>query len=845
MKVLTASRTSKRRWFVSNFPNCVGSIRPNLRRSEGLDGTYRTYIFWMFGTAKRALCLALALALLLTAPGIGPTQAAAQTAPTPIKVNTPVGGLNLGAAGVGALSLQNIRIQTSLPGFMGNISNGLVSPLSVPTPVVEPSVTASPSAASLVLPASVIAAPGAAPQRVPLLRPSGGGMQPVPFQAPAVLRERAMDASVSAPAASLVGPRGVPAAAQSGDVRTTDVGEVPVVEQGASSLQQLRGRPNTLGRRFEELKRLFSGRQDSEDLRSDARALGELSGAEAQGETASPSQAPVKAGGWLSKIPFLGRRVISLPDENAGLAFKVQAGKAAGTPAQLALESVEAAEAQLSPVSEAVGAEAQLSLPPSAIPNAANIQEAPKTDPAPAQEKKERSALGKVAWWFISSLLVAQVGIEALGAAMPTLVQKAFGDFTVVAQLAVFSSIAGIIGRQIGPVLVEKFGIRKTYLGSMLLRLASISALIGLLATGHITLPLMIGFYSVNALIFGVTITALNSIPPLLVGQKNSALERFWSIEHTLVEIIGIAGPIVTGIVVSSFGFMPALIAFPVAALASAMIVWKTLRLPPKSELKSERPQSRPGGVGAVFKGFFQKIGRGAKLVWRAPALRLSFIAYSLVMMLNPFLYQMMAPGYALALVGAANSELATSVSGWLTGLYSAGGLLGGLLMTMEGNRIAKGKESGQIDDAQEAQILRKSLLRWLLLGTGGLSLLATLALPLPTLGAMAALPAFLSWASSLTLPALALIPFGIAQVISTLKLQSFFQARVPRKEDMADAMGFLGSASLAITTLGLVGMKYLFKAAAGLTPFTYLSFMLIPIGIAYLYLRWRLGKLG
>jgi len=243
------------------------------------------------------------------------------------------------------------------------------------------------------------------------------------------------------------------------------------------------------------------------------------------------------------------------------------------------------------------------------------------------------------------------------------------------------------------------------------------------------------------------------------------------------------------------------------------------------------------------FTDLSQVIGRGAKLVWNDPALRTSFILYSLVMMLNPFLYQMVAPGFALRLIGEAAPELATSVGGWLTGFYSLGGLLGALLMTMEGNKIAKGKAEGRIDDEQEKQILRKSLLRWLLIGTGGLALLGTFAISLPTLGTLVALPSFLAWASGLTLPALALIPFGIAQVISTLKLQSFFQARVPRKEDMADAMGFLGSASLAITTVGIVGLKYLFKAALGMTPFVYISAALIPLALAYLYLRWKLSK--
>jgi len=782
--------------------------------------------------AKRSLCLALALAVLLSAPGIGPYQAAAQTAPAPVNVSISLGGPGLGAAGAGAVRLQDSRIQTALPGFSANIANGIVAPLAAPAPEVRSSLTASPSArsaATLALPVSSIANPAGALQPSAQLRPSGGGARSVSFQPPAVFRERAADGA----GAAVAPPAGLQPSLGAGG----RVSEAPAVEPGADSLHALRGRANALGRRFEELRRFFSEGKDAADLRPDARTPGELPGA-AQ-DAGSPSEAPVlrSQGGWLARIPLLGRRAVAVPG-GAGLAFRLEAGGAETTPAQLSLKSVEVSKAPLSRAAAQGASDDPLALPASAVPGAANVQ-------AAAQPGSERPGLGKVVWSFISSLLVAQIGVEALGAAMPTLVQKAFGDFTVVAQLAVFSSIAGIVGRQIGPLVVEKFGIKKAYLGSMLLRLASISALIGFLATGHITLPLMVGFYSINALIYGVTLTALNSIPPLLVGQQNSALERFWSIEHTLVETIGIAGPIVTGIVVSSMGFIPALLAFPAASLASALIVWKTLRLP-DNELKAAAPsQAKTGGVGAAFKGFLEKIGRGAKLVWKDPALRASFIAYSLVMMLNPFLYQMMAPGYALALVGAANSELATAVSGWLTGLYSLGGLLGGLLMTLEGNKIAKGRASGQIDDAKEAQIMRKSMLRWLLLGTAGLGLLATFAAPLPTLGGLLALPAFLSWSANLTLPAVALIPFGIAQVISTLKLQSFFQARVPRKEDMADAMGFLGSASLAVTTLGIVGMKYLFKAASGLAPFTYLSLMLVPLGIAYLYLRWRLAKLS
>ncbi|MFA5140641.1 MAG: MFS transporter [Elusimicrobiota bacterium] len=469
-----------------------------------------------------------------------------------------------------------------------------------------------------------------------------------------------------------------------------------------------------------------------------------------------------------------------------------------------------------------------------------------KAEPeAPSKPKEKAWGLSGTTWWFIASLLAAQLGVEALGSSMPALIQKAFGDFTIYAQIAVVSSIFGILGRQFGPMVIEKIGVKKAYVGSYLIRVASITALATLLATGNMTLPLMYVFYSANALLLGTTFTAMNSVPPLLVGQNDAALNKFWGIQHTLSEIFGILGPIATGMVVAKFGFVPALAAFPIMTLAAAVILWTTLKLPEGKDLKTQADPSKPDRAGAIMKEFFKKIGRGAKVVWSNPALRLSFLAYTLFLMLNPFLYQMLAPGYALRIIGAAAPELAPAISGWLTGLYSAGGLVGGVLMTLESRRLDKAKESGKIDEKEEQRLLRKSLLRWIVLAAGSLVFLASLAVPMPALGSLVALPAFLSWASNLTLPALALIPFGIAQVVAQFKLQSFFQARVPQK-DMADAMGFLGSASLAVTTAGIMGLKFLFKAfPLGLTPFYYFGLALIPVALFALYLRWALAKQG
>lgn len=439
--------------------------------------------------------------------------------------------------------------------------------------------------------------------------------------------------------------------------------------------------------------------------------------------------------------------------------------------------------------------------------------------------------LGKAAVSFIGALLVMQIGVEALGASMPTLVQKAFGDFTVVAQLGIFSSVASITGRQIGPILVKKYGLRKVYLDSEILRLISISTLCALLATGTMTLPLMMGMYCINGMLGGVALTAESSIPPALIGSDQKKLERFWTVEQTLLETIGVTGPIVTGMVVASMGFLPALIAYPISFAIAIAIMLKTLRIPQKVEAMriADLAKAQAEGktsFGNAFKEFFRKVGHGAKLVWKNPALKYPFLGYTAYMALNPFLYSMLAPAYALRLVGS--PEHATSVSGWLTGLYSLGGLLGGLVMMWESKKLEKTKPTAEQEEAQ----LRKSMLTWMKWGTLGLLAIGTLAFPSPM------------FLGTLTLPALALIPFGIAQVITTIKLKSYFQAKAPQAE-MADAMGFFGAASLAVSTSGLLVLKYVFKHAAGFTPFWYIALAMIPLAAVYVFLTRKMAKVS
>lgn len=573
-------------------------------------------------------------------------------------------------------------------------------------------------------------------------------------------------------------------------------------------------------------------------------------------------------------------------------------------------------------------------------PSAPSSAETPQTPPAPQTPENKGGGwfgIGKMASFFIGSLLVAQIGVEALGPAMKKLSEDTFKDVGILADFAIFGAIAGIFGRAVGSVMVKKWGLKKTYIRPTILRMISIGVMAGLLATGHMTIPIMIGINAFNGFLAGIALTAESSIPPALVGQNPQKLERFWTLEQTLLEIVGVVAPIFIGAAVDSWGALPALIAFPVTFGISLLIAGLTLKLPQKLEaLKKldEKDPAEKSGLGSIFSGLFKRIGHGAKIVWRDPLLRTTFMAFAAFMMLNPFLYSIIAPAFSDRLVaaGAGSADVATGIYGLLTGLYSLGGLLGGFIMMAEQKLIKNAQERGTkkaallnnpdgkmgkawswikrllarmrqswpvdglitgfsslwrgfkeltviktisqlfnmdhiipdtggkpLTDAQANEVLRRSMLRWMKWGTFGLAAMATLALPIPALGTLVALPAWLSWAGALTLPALALIPFGIAQVITVVKLRSYFQAKAPA-QDMADAMGFMGAAATAVSTIGLISLRFLFTGKvplvhgpvfasftglAGFAPFILFAAAMIPLGFYYLRVTRKLDALS
>lgn len=448
-------------------------------------------------------------------------------------------------------------------------------------------------------------------------------------------------------------------------------------------------------------------------------------------------------------------------------------------------------------------------------------------------------ALGATAVAFILAMLVAQIGQEAMGNAMPVLAQRVFGDFTVVAQLTIFSSIASVIGRQTAPWAIGRFGLRNTFLAAEALRAISITGLILLLSSGQMTIPLMILFYSFNGFMGGAATTAEYTIPRALLGKDGAKIEQFKTWKQFLLEIIGVLGPIVAGFSVDAYGAGATLMAFPIAFGVAIAILFFTLRF--RTALNAPEQAFAPQGGNGGFKAFFKKMAHGFRVVWHDKLLRYTFLAYTGFVLLNPLLYGMIGPAFG-RLAGGVDGM--GGVFGMVAGLYSAGGLFGAAWMIRAQSKLAKRKAAGELDDAREAELLRQSMLRSMRITIPTLAAFAFMAMGLPTLGAVASLPAWLAWAAPITLPAVLLMPFGAYQVMSVVKIESYFTAKIPNEKDAADAMGFLGSASLVIMLAGIMGLRYLFQLE-GTLPFLILAGAMIPLGVFYYFITRALGRAG
>ncbi len=462
--------------------------------------------------------------------------------------------------------------------------------------------------------------------------------------------------------------------------------------------------------------------------------------------------------------------------------------------------------------------------------------------------------LGAVVAALIGGMLVMQLGLEAQGAAMAQLTEDAFGDFSILAQVTIFASIGSIIGQQLSQFFSGKFGLTKTFYGAHVLRAASLGAMVFLLGTGMMPLPLMFLFYALNGIVTGIAVTAEGTLRKFLLAQQGVSQQKFRTWWQLLAEIVAVPAPMVLGALVLSVGAGWITALYPATILAGLMVFlmlkvipWNAARriealAAPAAPAPAASPAPDAPAVGRwqriknAFKQIFVNMEEGKEFVFKTPFLKYSLMGAVIFDLMNVLIYRLITPGYGKLVAGSAGMA---AVQGNLVGMFSLGGLLlAATFLLLE--RFGK-KRHEAMSPEEKSRSERASMLRWTLWGVPALALLGVMAFNL-TLPFAPLMFMDVNWIPSTVLAA-ALIPFGFFQVAASIKLNSYFNEKLPPDPaKVQKALAFSGSAMTALSIVVMLALKPLFGDLAGFNPFPWLAAALVPLGALLFFIQRKLA---
>jgi len=484
-----------------------------------------------------------------------------------------------------------------------------------------------------------------------------------------------------------------------------------------------------------------------------------------------------------------------------------------------------------------------------------NEPPAPPSQPnQPAPKGKGWFGLGAIVAALIGGMLVMQLGLEAQGAAMAQLTEDSFGDFSILAQVAIFASIGSMIGQQLAQFFSSRFGLTRTFYAAHVLRAVSLATMVFLLGTGHMALPLMFVFYAVNGIVTGVAATAEGTLRKFLLAQQGVSQQKFRTWWQLLAEIVAVPAPMVLGALVISVGASWITALYPATILLGLMLFLMLKVVPWKAASRIENMVADAGKAAAAteapatpdapkigawqkikntFKQIFANMEEGKDFVFKNAVLKYSLAGAVIFDLMNVLIYRLITPGYGKLVAGSAGMA---AVQGNLVGMFSLGGLILAAVFLILERRDKKKNASRTPDELAAAE--RSSMLRWTMLGIPALALLGVMAfnLVLPFAPVMFM---DINWVPSTVLAA-ALIPFGFMQVAASIKLNSYFQERLPADSaKVQKALAFSGSAMTALSIVLMLALKPLFGDIAAFNPFPYMAAALIPLGAAVFFI-WR-----
>lgn len=354
---------------------------------------------------------------------------------------------------------------------------------------------------------------------------------------------------------------------------------------------------------------------------------------------------------------------------------------------------------------------------------------------------------------FLGGVLLSQVVNGALHLAQPLLIAQLSGSLGHAAFFSAFDTAVHMGGSLAAGGPVDRFGARRMLALSTFLRGASLALIPLLWLAGRLTLNLAMAAYTLDALVRGLTDTAVHAVPLELGEGDRAQLDRMNSRYELVFDLGGVAGPLILGALMIGKPGPAAHVFVPVGFMLAAAVF---LLIPKRRAARADgRHQSR----GGVREGF--------RALLRDRALLLAALGAA-VLNLYP-LRKLLSAFFAKAILGQPHA------AGWVGAAFGFGGALGAL---------AYGRGGGRGDGS-----------RWVAAGGAGVLLLAV------------------AWAPGRLWPMMAAsFAFACANVGARLALTRRVQERTPG----AAVGGVTGVTRFAANAVS-VGLKALVGAAFAL----------------------------
>lgn len=419
------------------------------------------------------------------------------------------------------------------------------------------------------------------------------------------------------------------------------------------------------------------------------------------------------------------------------------------------------------------------------------------------------------------------------------------------ASLPVYFGLSALNGVFTGITLTAEHSIPRVILGSnqrllekfygyyqWILEFAGIGAplLAGYIITQTGTFAWTLGAYPLilgaAILFFALMLRHPKLAPPAKGGEaieKPARAPAAWGKRYGVILKIGLGAAVLSALAAAGIApFLGAVTAYLTGAISLMMLTIAGLRGRSVARAKKGRAGGFLDAVDAALGQVLDKFVQGAGIALKTPALRTAVLAEAGFIALNGFLYALIAPAYGLYILGEATQ--AASVQAWMVGMYSLGSMAGALLMLRFNAAVEKKVEAGELSKAEEDAWMRRSTLRWMLVGALSIAAFLPLALPLTAPGSFLSIGSLLTWAfpaealphflfweiSGLWLGILpiygAMLLFGVLSVVPTIKLKSL-AARLTPSDDVPKVMGFIQLMSSILMASSIFAMSSVLDA--------------------------------